>query len=153
MTSWIRPIREYPHGALLLRAVIGIAIGLAATWLVLVGFLVLARPKGGLLMEAVRLLPDTVRLLRRLAGDRSLPRGVRARIWLLFGYLALPIDLIPDFIPVIGYADDAIIAAAVLRSVVRRAGIDAIRRHWPGTEEGLTALRRAARLSDVPAVD
>ncbi|GAB3808673.1 YkvA family protein [Micromonospora zhanjiangensis] len=67
---------------------------------------------------------------------------MRVRLGLLMAYLAIPIDLIPDFIPVIGYADDAIIVAAVLRSVVRRAGIDAVRRHWPGTEDGFAALCR-----------
>jgi uncharacterized membrane protein YkvA (DUF1232 family) len=75
---------------------------------------------------------------------------VRVRLWLLFGYLAMPFDLIPDFIPVIGYADDAIIVAAVLRSVVRRAGADAVRRHWPGTQDGLAALWRAAGLPGSP---
>lgn len=55
-------------------------------------------------------------------------------------YLALPIDLVPDFIPVLGYADDAIIVAAVLRGVVRRAGIDAVRAQWPGTDDGFAAL-------------
>jgi len=68
-----------------------------------------------------------LRLLRRLAGDRSLPRGVRVRLWLLLAYLAIPIDVIP----VLGYADDAIIVTAVLRSVVRRAGLEALHRHWP----------------------
>lgn len=90
----------------------------------------------------MRLLPDLLRLLRRLAADGSLPRGVRVRLWLLLGYLALPIDLVPDFIPVLGYADDAIVVALVLRSVVRRAGADAVMRHWPGTPEGLAALQR-----------
>jgi uncharacterized membrane protein YkvA (DUF1232 family) len=132
---------------MLWRTLLGIAIAIAATWLVLVAFLLVARPKGSLLKEALRLLPDTLRLLRRLATDRALPRGVRWRLWLLFGYLAMPIDLIPDFIPVIGYADDAIIVAAVLRSVVRRAGAESIRRHWPGTEDGLSTLFRVARLS------
>src|SRR6266550_870077 len=87
-----------------------------------------------------------LRLLPRLAADASLPRGVRVRLVLLLAYLASPIDLVPDFIPVIGYADDAIIVAAVLRSVVRRAGADTIRRHWPGTEEGLATLSRIAGL-------
>jgi len=82
--------------------------------------------------------------------DSTLPRGVRVRLWLLIGYLALPFDLIPDFIPVIGYADDAIIVVAVLRSVVRRAGADAIRRHWPGTADGLAALWAAAKLPGTP---
>ena len=90
----------------------------------------------------MRLLPDLVRLLRRLAADGSLPRGVRLRLWFLLGYLALPIDFVPDFIPVLGYADDAIVVALVLRSVVRRAGAEAIVRHWPGTPEGLAALQR-----------
>jgi uncharacterized membrane protein YkvA (DUF1232 family) len=135
---------------MLLRALLGIAIAILVTWLVLVVFLVLARPKGSLLKEAMRLLPDTLRLLRRLATDRTLPRGARVRLWLLFAYLAMPIDLIPDFVPVIGYADDAIIVAAVLRSVVRRAGADAIRRHWPGTEDGLATLQRIARLPGAP---
>ena len=67
------------------------------------------------------------------------------------GDLATPIDLVPDFIPVIGYADDAIVVTAVLRSVVRRAGLAAIRAHWPGTDDGfaavvrLTGLERTAR--------
>ena len=89
----------------------------------------------------MRLLPDLVRLLRRLAADGSLPRGVRLRLWFLLGYLALPIDFVPDFIPVLGYADDAIVVALVLRLVVRRAGAEAIVRHWPGTPEGLAALQ------------
>src|SRR5712691_6542680 len=72
--------------------------------------------------------------------------GVRVRLWLLFAYLANPVDLIPDFVPVLGYADDAIIVAAVLRSVVQHAGPDAIRRNWPGTPEGLSSVWTLARL-------
>ena len=98
------------------------------------------------MQEALRILPDTLRLLGRLASDRSLPAGVRVRLWLLFVYLAIPIDLIPDFVPVIGYADDVVIVAAVLRSVVRRAGFDAIERHWSGTDDGLKAVSRLAGL-------
>jgi len=121
---------------------IGVGIGLAASWLVLVIGLLLVRPKGRLLAEAVRVLPDVLRLLRRLAADPTMPRGVRIRLGLLLVYLASPIDLIPDFVPVLGYADDAIIATAVLRSVVRRAGLDAVRARWPGSDDGFAALRR-----------
>jgi uncharacterized membrane protein YkvA (DUF1232 family) len=126
--------------------VLTIAIGLAVTYLVLLGALLIVRPKGGLLGEALRLLPDLLRLLRRLATDRSVPRAVRVRLWLLLGYLAIPIDLVPDFVPVLGYADDAIIVSLVLRSVVRRAGAPVVRSHWPGTKDGLAAIGRLTGL-------
>jgi uncharacterized membrane protein YkvA (DUF1232 family) len=130
--------------------VIGIVVALAFVWATLIIALVLLRPKGGLLRDAVRILPDTIRLLRRLATDRSIGFTVRLRLWLLFVYLASPVDLIPDFVPILGYADDAIIVAAVLRSVVRRAGPDAIRRNWPGSPEGLSIVWTLARLEGTP---
>lgn len=125
---------------------VGIAAAAVITWLGLLVALVLVRPRGGLLREALRLLPDVLRLIRRLAADRDLPRGVRVRLGLLLAYLAIPIDLVPDVVPVLGYADDAIIVTAVLRSVVRRAGIEPVRRHWPGTDDGFTALCRLTGL-------
>ncbi|TCP56079.1 uncharacterized protein DUF1232 [Tamaricihabitans halophyticus] len=125
---------------------IGIAAALLLAWLALVLVLLVIRPRGGLLREAVRLLPDVLRLVRRLAADKNLPRGVRVRLGLLMAYLAFPIDIIPDFLPVLGYADDAIIVTAVLRSVVRRAGLDAVRVHWPGTDDGFAALARLTGL-------
>jgi uncharacterized membrane protein YkvA (DUF1232 family) len=128
--------------------VLGILGGLLLLWLLLIAALLLARPREGALKEALRLLPDILRLIPRLARDRTLPRGVRVRLWLLLLYLASPIDLIPDFIPVLGYADDAIIVAATLRSVARHAGPDAISRHWPGTPDGLVALRRLTRIPE-----
>ncbi|GGL20298.1 hypothetical protein Sme01_23440 [Sphaerisporangium melleum] len=125
---------------------IGIAVALLVTWLVLIVALAVARPRGGLLREALRLLPDVLRLVRRLAADRDLPRGVRVRLALLTAYLAFPIDVVPDFIPVLGYADDAIVVTVVLRSVVRRAGLQAVRRHWPGTDDGFAVLARLTGL-------
>ena len=126
------------------RILLGVIAGLVLLWAALVVFLYRAAPKGTRLSDALRLLPDTLRLLKDLAADRSLPRGVRVRMWLAFGYLALPIDLVPDFIPVVGYADDAIVVALVLRSAVHRAGAAALERHWKGSPEGLTAIRRLA---------
>ncbi|CAN5289881.1 YkvA family protein [soil metagenome] len=119
--------------------------GLLLVWLLLLVVLWRVRPPDEPLREALRLLPDVVRLLTRLARDSSLPRGVRVRLWLLLGYLALPIDLVPDVIPVIGYADDAVLVVWTLRSVLRRAGADALVRHWPGTPDGLEAVRRMVR--------
>lgn len=134
-------------GSSWLRLLTGAGAALLLAWLALVVALVLTRPRGALLTEALRLLPDVLRLIRRLAADPDLPRGVRIRLGALLAYLAMPIDLIPDFIPALGYADDAIIVTAVLRSVARRAGADAVRAHWPGTDDGFTAL---ARLTGLP---
>ena len=135
-------------GSLWADLLIGIAAALLLVWLALVVVLIIARPRGGLLREALRVLPDVLRLLRRLAADKTLPRGVRIRLGLLMVYLAFPIDLIPDFIPVLGYADDAIIVTAVLRSVVRHAGLEAVRAHWPGTDDGFAAVVRLTGLRD-----
>jgi uncharacterized membrane protein YkvA (DUF1232 family) len=96
--------------------------------------------------DALRLLPDLLRLIRRLLADRTVAVGVRVLLVLLLVYLASPIDLVPDFIPVIGYADDVVIVALVLRSVVASAGADAVRRHWPGTPEGLAVILKLAGL-------
>ena len=126
---------------------IGIASALLLAWVAFVIVLAILRPRGGLLREALRILPDALRLIRRLAADKALPRGVRVRLVLLLVYLAMPLDLIPDFIPVLGYADDAIIVTAVLRSVVRRAGLPAVRAHWPGSDDGFAALCRLTGLN------
>jgi uncharacterized membrane protein YkvA (DUF1232 family) len=128
------------------RALLALGSGLFLAWAALVVALILVRPKGSLLSEAVRLVPDALRLLRRLAADRTVPHGVRVRLWLLLAYLAVPVDIVPDFIPVVGLADDAILICLVLRSVVRRAGTEVLRRHWPGTEDGFAALCRIAGL-------
>jgi uncharacterized membrane protein YkvA (DUF1232 family) len=134
----------------ILRAVVAVAGAMCVAWLTLLVFLLVRRPAAGTSREALRLLPDTVRLLRRIGTDRSLARGVRVRLWLLLAYLLFPLDLVPDFIPVIGYADDVVIATAALRSVVRRAGPQAVRRHWPGSDDGLVALWRVAGLPGEP---
>jgi uncharacterized membrane protein YkvA (DUF1232 family) len=126
---------------------LGIAAGLVLLWLVLLVVLWRGKPDETRVRDALRLLPDLIRLLRRLATDPALPRRVRFRLIALLAYLALPIDLVPDFIPVVGYADDAIITALALRSVVRGAGPEALARHWPGTPEGLATLHRLAGIS------
>jgi uncharacterized membrane protein YkvA (DUF1232 family) len=79
-----------------------------------------------------------------MAADPTAPRRVRISLVLLLAYLISPIDLVPDFLPVIGHADDVIILAIALRSVVRSGGPDLLRRHWPGTPAGLGLLERLA---------
>jgi uncharacterized membrane protein YkvA (DUF1232 family) len=128
-----------------LDVIISVTAGLALFWVALILALAIRRPKGNLLKEALRLLPDLLRLLKRLTTDRTLPTGVRVRVALLFVYLAIPIDIIPDFVPVLGYADDAIIVVLVLRSVCRRVSVEELRAAWPGTADGFAALHRLVR--------
>ena len=116
------------------------------TYAALLVALLIARPDGDLLREAMRLLPDVLRLVRRLASDATVARGARIRLWLLLGYLAMPFDIVPDFLPVVGYADDAVLVSLVLRSVIRRAGVTTVHHHWPGTPAGLQALGRVTGL-------
>ena len=124
----------------------GAATALLVTWVAFVAALAIWRPAGVDLREAKRLAPDIVRLLQRLARDDEVPRVVCRRLALLLGYLALPFDVIPDFIPVLGYADDVIMIAAMLRSAVRAAGPDLVKTRWEGTPAGLRVVWSLAGL-------
>jgi uncharacterized membrane protein YkvA (DUF1232 family) len=135
------------------QVVLSVAGGLVVLWLVLVVFLLVssrAQPDKTRLRDALRLVPDVLRLLRRLIVDPTVPRGTRLWLGALLVYLLLPIDLIPDFLPVVGYADDAIVVAIAVRFATRHAGAEALDRHWPGTPQGLRAVRSLAGL-DRPA--
>ncbi len=130
---------------------IGIVSALAVIWLILAGTFWLVRPKANL-QDLIRLLPDVLRLLKRLAADPELPRRIRIALVALIGFVVSPIDLIPDAIPVIGFADDVVLVILVLRWISRTAGRDALARHWPGTPDGLATLCWLCGLPD-PAVD
>lgn len=123
-----------------MKYVIGIIAAFATLWLILVLALIAARPKGLRPSDAALLMPDLILLVRDLARDRSIPRRVRARIWILLAWMASPIDAIPDVIPVIGMADDVILTYLVLRSVARVAGNDVLQQHWRGSPEGFAVL-------------
>jgi len=85
-----------------------------------------------------RFLPDCLVLCKRLLGDRRVPRSRKLAVAALVPYLASPIDLVPDFIPVLGQLDDALIAAFVLRRLLRTPdGPELVREHWPGPESSL----------------
>ena len=128
----------------MVNVAIAVLSGLLVAWGVLIVTLWVVRPGSATLGEVVRLLPDLLRMVRGLAGDAAMPKGVRVRLWLLLAYLAMPLDLVPDFLPVIGFADDAIIVAWVLRSVVRAAGADKVAEHWSGSSDGLRAVQALA---------
>jgi uncharacterized membrane protein YkvA (DUF1232 family) len=118
-------------------------VGLAAAYAALVGLLLVAGRR-----EDARALagfvPDCAVLVGRLARDARVPRARRLALLGLAGYLALPFDLVPDVLPVVGQLDDALLLALVLRSVVRSAGQDVLAEHWPGPERSLRIVLRLA---------
>ena len=119
---------------------IGIALGLAAAWVLFVALLWILRPRDVRLGELVRVVPDVLRLVRDLLADSSVPVSVRLLLVFLLAWLLSPVDLIPEFIPILGPLDDVVIAVLVLRHVRRRLGEDDLRRRWRGTPEGFALL-------------
>lgn len=99
----------------------------------------------GRVAEIARLVPDCAVLLARLARDPRVARRHKLVLLAAGGYLALPFDLVPDFIPVAGQLDDALVVWAALRSVFRSAGQEIIAEHWPGTPDGLARVERLVR--------
>jgi uncharacterized membrane protein YkvA (DUF1232 family) len=89
-------------------------------------------------------IPDCIVLFRRLLADRRVPRRRKFAVVALFGYLALPFDLVPDFIPVAGQLDDALAVALVLRFLLRSGRPELLTEHWPGPPESLALVRRLA---------
>jgi len=104
----------------------------------------LAAGRRGDARALVRFIPDCLVLFRRLIADDRVSGWRKGSIALLIGYLALPIDLVPDFIPVAGQLDDAIVVALVLRIVLRSGGPELLREHWPGPAESLSVVTRIA---------
>jgi uncharacterized membrane protein YkvA (DUF1232 family) len=124
------------------RTLATIGLGILAAWAILIGLLFMLRPRGVPLGELLRVIPDVVRLVRRLLRDREVPLSVKVALVVLTVWLLSPIDLIPEFIPVLGPVDDAVVAVLILRYARRRLGIEALRSRWPGTPEGFALLSR-----------
>jgi uncharacterized membrane protein YkvA (DUF1232 family) len=110
-----------------------------ALWLMLVGLLALSGRRREA-RELAAFVPDCAVLFKRLLGDRRVPRRVKVATALLLGYLLMPFDLVPDFIPVAGQLDDAILVAAVLAYAARSTGRELIEELWPGSERGLRVV-------------
>jgi uncharacterized membrane protein YkvA (DUF1232 family) len=118
----------------------GVVLGLYAAFvvaLVLLGRRAHARAVAGF-------VPDCVVLFRRLLRDPRVPRRHKLMLAALVPYLLLPFDLVPDFIPVAGQLDDAIVTALVLRAVLRSGGDSLLREHWPGPERSRELVARLA---------
>jgi len=119
---------------------LGLALGVTlALWALLVVVL-FALGRGRDAREVARFIPDRVVLFRRLLGDPRVPRRAKVAVALLLPYLALPFDLIPDFIPGAGLLDDAVLVAATIAYVTRTAGTAVIEELWPGSDSGLRVI-------------
>ena len=96
--------------------------------------------------QLLRALPDLVRLIARLVGDPLLPRAAKIALGAAMVYLASPIDLIPDFIPLVGYLDDLLLAALVIDGILNWVDRALVLKYWPGTADSLERLARVARM-------
>ncbi len=121
---------------------IGIVGGLVVLWLAVLVLLWALRPKGVPAREIVAVVPDVLRLLRSLIADPSAPPDVRLVLVGLVAWIISPIDLIPEFIPVLGPLDDVIVGVVAMRYVRRRVGLDDLRARWTGSPEGFAILVR-----------
>jgi uncharacterized membrane protein YkvA (DUF1232 family) len=124
------------------RTLVAIVVALVALWAILVALFWVLRPKGSSLREILGLIPDVLRLLRSVIGDRTAPLDVRLVLVGLVAWIVSPIDLIPEFIPVIGPLDDVVVAVIAFRYVRRRVGVEDLRRRWSGTDDGFALLLR-----------
>lgn len=97
-------------------------------------------------------IPDCLVLVKRLLGDARVPRRRKILLLLLAAYLAMPIDLVPDFIPVAGQLDDAILVALVLRAVLRAGGEELLQEHWGGPPRSFELVRRMTFGARAPQV-
>jgi uncharacterized membrane protein YkvA (DUF1232 family) len=113
-------------------------------WTALILVLVLAGRRRDA-RDVASFIPECIVLFKRLLVDGRVPRRGKVAVAVLVPYLALPFDLVPDFIPVAGQLDDAILVALVLAYVVRAAGRDVVAELWPGSERGLRVVLSLAR--------
>ena len=131
-----------------MRVVVGIVLGILGVWAVLLALFWLLRPKGVAVRELVGVVPDLVRMLRDIVRDPAAPLDVRVMLVGLLAWIISPIDLIPEFIPVLGPLDDVLVAVVALRYVRRRLGVEAMRARWPGTDDGFRLLGRVVGIKD-----
>lgn len=118
---------------------IGIGVGLmVASWALLI--LLARRLPPGPLRELARFVPDCVTAVRRLRGDPRVPRRAKVAIVLAGVWLASPIDLLPEFLPVIGPLDDVVVVALALRYAARQVPRQVLLEAWPGDTRLLERL-------------
>jgi uncharacterized membrane protein YkvA (DUF1232 family) len=96
-------------------------------------------------IQLIRALPDLIRLIAKLVRDPMLPRAAKVALAAVMVYLASPVDLIPDFIPLVGYLDDLLLASVLVDGLLNWVDRGLILKYWPGSPNSLERLARAAR--------
>lgn len=91
--------------------------------------------------DAVLMLPNLVKLVGRLLKDPRVPRRSKVALGLAAAYVASPIDLVPEFIPVVGWADDVVFILFAIDSLIERAGPEIVAEHWDGPGDLLAMIR------------
>jgi len=129
------------------RTLVIICAVFLVVWLGALGALVLAG-RGTEAKQLVRLIPDLAALLRGLLGDDRVPRGSKVLLWVALAWVVSPIDLVPEFLPVIGPLDDVVVVALVLRHLAKSAGPDVVREHWRGDPAAMNRVLRALRVGE-----
>ena len=87
--------------------------------------------------DAALALPNLVKLVYRLMKDSRIPRKSKVILGTILGYIVVPIDIVPDFLPVVGQADDALLLAYGIRHIIEVAGADIVLEHWDGSQDVL----------------
>jgi uncharacterized membrane protein YkvA (DUF1232 family) len=126
---------------------VGLASALAVAFAVLLAAAAAVAPRDTPPAQLLRVYPDVLRLLIRLSGDPRVARPVRWRLLVAVIYNVQPVNLIPDFIPVVGMLDNVAVAAWAVRSAVRRSGPEVVLSQWRGSPAGFVLLCRLCRLS------
>ena len=127
---------------------VAVGIGVAVWLLAIVALVAVGRRSAA--RELATLIPDLLVLFRGLLRDPKVSRGSKLWLWFAIVWLVSPIDLIPEFVPVAGPLDDAIVAALVLRHVLRRTGASVLSEHWRGDP---ATLAKIFRIADVRSID
>ena len=125
-----------------LELIIAVLVGLVVLWVALLILFFVLRPKDVPVREVLAVVPDVLRLLRSLIRDGSVPTDVRIVVIGLIAWIISPIDLIPEFIPVLGPLDDIVVAVVAMRFVRRRVGVPDLKARWEGSPESFALLMR-----------
>lgn len=131
----------------MIALLIGFVTALAAAVVSLLVVASVLAPRDLPKQALLRLYPDLLRLMVSLCRDPRVGRRVRWRLFVAVVYDAQPFNLIPDFVPVIGLADNVVVTAWAIRSALRTSGRDVVLSHWHGTAASFVLVCKLCSLN------